>query len=157
MLAALSGVRRFLGVVLVIVLVGGLGVRLAAPAHSMTEGASGVVFGLFGYPLVRGFVDRRAGDMVMGVLVAVVYGSLLWDVLPTAAGTSWQGYLFGQLGGVAAASALRRTRDGGRARGVTDRPGPAADPVADAPGKLRICHVTALNTVPPCSCASDCP
>lgn len=111
-LAALSGVRRFLAVVLVIVLVGGLGVWLTAPAHSTTGGASGVVFGLFGYLLVRGFVDRRAGDIVIGVLVAVVYGSLLWGVLPTTAGVSWQGHLFGLLGGVAAAFALRRTRDG---------------------------------------------
>ncbi|MER7485128.1 rhomboid family intramembrane serine protease [Streptomyces sp. NPDC126497] len=111
-LAALSGVRRSLAVVLVIVLVGGLGVWLTAPTHSTTGGASGVVFGLFGYLLVRGFVDRRAGDIVIGVLVAVVYGSLLWGVLPTAAGVSWQGHLFGLLGGVGAAFALRRTRAG---------------------------------------------
>ncbi|WP_243762227.1 rhomboid family intramembrane serine protease [Streptomyces sp. Tu 3180] len=110
-LAALSGMRRFLAVVVVIVLAGGLGVWLTAPAHSTTGGASGVVFGLFGYLLARGFVDRRAGDIAVGALVAVVYGSLLWGVLPTTAGISWQGHLFGLLGGVAAAFAFRRPRD----------------------------------------------
>ncbi|WP_371238244.1 rhomboid family intramembrane serine protease [Streptomyces pimonensis] len=109
-LTALSGVRRFLAVVVLIVLTSGLGVWLTAPAHSTTAGASGVVFGFLGYLLVRGFVDRRAGDVVVGVLVAAVYGSLLWGVLPTAAGVSWQGHLFGLLGGVAAAFALRRPR-----------------------------------------------
>ncbi|MBT2416904.1 rhomboid family intramembrane serine protease [Streptomyces sp. ISL-22] len=109
-LAAVSGIRRFLGVVAVIVLAGGLGVWLTAPAYSTTAGASGVVFGLFGYLLTRGFVDRRVGDIVVGLLVGVVYGSLLWGVLPTAAGVSWQGHLFGLLGGVAAAFAFRRQR-----------------------------------------------
>jgi membrane associated rhomboid family serine protease len=109
-LAALSGIRRFVAVVTLIVFVGGLGVWLTAPAYSTTAGASGVVFGLFGYLVLRGFVDRRAGDVLMGVLVAAVYGSILWGVLPTTPGVSWQGHLFGLLGGAAAALMFRRER-----------------------------------------------
>lgn len=109
-LAALSGVRRFLAVVTVIIAASGLGVWLTAPEHSATAGASGVVFGLFGYLLIRGFVDRRVGDVLVGLLVGAVYGSILWGVLPTTAGVSWQGHLFGLLGGVAAAFAFRRPR-----------------------------------------------
>ncbi|MEV6108144.1 rhomboid family intramembrane serine protease [Streptomyces sp. NPDC051940] len=101
--AALSGTRRFLGVVLMITLASGLGVWLVAPDNSNTAGASGVVFGLFGYLLVRGFVDRRITDVLIGVVVAVLYGSILWGVLPTNQMVSWQGHLFGLLGGVAAA------------------------------------------------------
>ncbi|MGW0564192.1 rhomboid family intramembrane serine protease [Streptomyces sp. NPDC003016] len=107
-LAALSGIRRFVGVVLVIVLVSGLGVWLTAPDHSNTAGASGVVFGLFGYLLVRGFVDRSALDIVTGLVVAAVYGSILWGVLPAHAAVSWQGHLFGLAGGVLAAFLFRR-------------------------------------------------
>ncbi|WP_255306408.1 rhomboid family intramembrane serine protease [Streptomyces sp. Wb2n-11] len=107
-LAALSGIRRFAGVVLVVVLVSGLGVWLTAPDHSNTAGASGVVFGLFGYLLVRGFVDRSALDVVTGLVVAAVYGSILWGVLPANAAVSWQGHLFGLAGGVLAAFLFRR-------------------------------------------------
>ncbi|MET9518438.1 rhomboid family intramembrane serine protease [Streptomyces sp. NPDC002994] len=109
-LAALSGIRRFLAVVLTIILVGGLGVWLTAPDYSNTAGASVVVFGLFGYLLVRGFVDRNAVDVVIGLLVGAVYGSLLWGVLPSNTAISWQGHLFGLIGGVLAAFLFRRHR-----------------------------------------------
>ncbi|MFS0692365.1 rhomboid family intramembrane serine protease [Streptomyces nitrosporeus] len=116
-IAALASVRRFAAVVLVVILTSGLGVWLTAPDHTVTLGASGVVFGLFGYLLVRGFVDRRPLDVVVGLVVAAVYGSLLWGVLPTGSGISWQAHLFGLLGGVLAAFVLRRPprpRPGGR-------------------------------------------
>ncbi|MFD7747695.1 rhomboid family intramembrane serine protease [Streptomyces sp. NPDC059698] len=109
-LAALAGLRRFAAVALTVILVSGLGVWLTAPPNTVTLGASGVVFGLLGYLLVRGFVDRRPWDVLIGIGVAVVYGSLLWGVLPTDSGVSWQGHLFGLLGGVAAAFLFRRPR-----------------------------------------------
>lgn len=109
-IAALGGIRRFAAVALTVIVVSGLGVWLTAPPHTVTLGASGVVFGLFGYLLVRGFVDRRPLDIVVGVVIAVVYGSLLWGVLPTDSGISWQGHLFGLIGGVGAAFAFRRPR-----------------------------------------------
>ncbi|MCW8215917.1 MULTISPECIES: rhomboid family intramembrane serine protease [Streptomyces] len=109
-IAALAGIRRFAGVVLTVIVTAGLGVWFTAPSGTVTLGASGVVFGLFGYLLVRGFVDRRPLDIVVGVVVAAVYGSILWGVLPTDSGISWQGHLFGLLGGVLAAFLFRRPR-----------------------------------------------
>ncbi|MBW1602696.1 rhomboid family intramembrane serine protease [Streptomyces sp. JJ66] len=108
-LAAVRGLGRFIGVVLVIIVVSGLGVWLTAPDGTNTAGASGVVFGLFGYLLVRGFVERDALDITVGITVLLLYGSILWGVLPTNSGVSWQGHLFGLIGGVLAAFWLRRT------------------------------------------------
>lgn len=109
-LAAVRGIGRFLSVALTIIVVSGLGVWLVAPSFTNTAGASGLIFGLFGYLLVRGFVDRRLIDIGVGAVVAVLYGSILWGVLPTDSGVSWQGHLFGLVGGVIAAFVFRRDR-----------------------------------------------
>ncbi|MDP9239981.1 MAG: rhomboid family intramembrane serine protease [Actinomycetota bacterium] len=121
-LAALRGLGRFLAVSAVIIVVSGLGVWLTSPVNTVTIGASGLVFGYLGYVLVRGFVDRRSSDIVIGLVVAIVYGSVLLGVLPGQRGISWQGHLFGLIGGVLAAW-LFRTRRLRQSREVTVRTG----------------------------------
>ncbi|KUL34710.1 peptidase S54 [Streptomyces sp. NRRL F-4489] len=128
-LAALrSGIRRFLAAALLIIVVSGLGVWLTAAPGSITLGASGVVFGLFAFLLVRGFVERKPLDIGIGLIVGLLYGSILWGALPTTSGISWQCHLFGLAGGVLAAFILRERgrgpgRDGAAAGGVV-RPVP---------------------------------
>ncbi|WP_329119372.1 rhomboid family intramembrane serine protease [Streptomyces sp. NBC_01353] len=110
-LAALGGIRRFLAVVALIIVADGLGVWLISPSYTNTAGASGLVFGLFGYLLVRGFVDRRLLDVGVGLLVGAVWGSsILLGISPTNTTVSWQGHLVGLLAGVAAAFLFRRRR-----------------------------------------------
>lgn len=107
--AALGGIGRFLAVCAAVILADGLGVWLVSPSDSVTAGASGLVFGLFGYLLLRGFVERQPLGVVVAVLIAAVWGSsILLGVLPTDSGISWQGHLFGLLAGLAAAFAFRR-------------------------------------------------
>ncbi len=108
-LAALGGLRRFAAVCALIIVVGGLGVWLIAPAHTNTAGASGLIFGLFGYLLVTGFVERRPLGIVVGLLVAAVWGTtFLAGLAPTQTGVSWQGHLIGLIAGVGAAVVFRR-------------------------------------------------
>ena len=84
-------------------LVSGLGVWLVAPDHSLTIGASGLVFGLLTYLLVAGFLERKPMRILVGVAVFLLYGGVLLGVLPGTPGVSWQGHLFGALGGLLAA------------------------------------------------------
>ncbi|WP_306321143.1 MULTISPECIES: rhomboid family intramembrane serine protease [unclassified Streptomyces] len=107
--AALGGLRRFLLACALIVVADGLGVWLVAPSHTNTAGASGLIFGLFAFVVLSGFVERRPLGIVMGVLIAAYWGtSFLAGLSPTNDGVSWQGHLIGLLAGVAAAFVFRR-------------------------------------------------
>lgn len=104
-LVALGGATRFWLVTAIVAVVSGLGVWLFGAANSVTVGASGLVFGYLGYLLVNGIRTRRAWDIVVSLVVLVVYGGALAGTLPWVAGpgVSWQGHLFGAVGGVLAA------------------------------------------------------
>lgn len=87
-------------------LVSGIGAWLFGAPNSIHLGASGVIFGFLGYLLARGYVERSIGSILVAVIVGILYGGALWGVLPLTAGISWQGHLFGLLGGGGAAGAL---------------------------------------------------
>ncbi|WP_214325413.1 rhomboid family intramembrane serine protease [Nonomuraea sediminis] len=105
--AALRGIGKFLAASAIIIVIGGLGTWLTSPG-TITVGASGLVFGYFGYVLARGLFDRRALDIVLAIVIGVAYYSILWGLLPNQQGISWQGHLFGLIAGVVAAWVLRR-------------------------------------------------
>jgi membrane associated rhomboid family serine protease len=108
---ALSGLARVAAVTAIVALVGGLGTWLVGPAGTVHIGASGLVFGFASYLLVRGFFSRRPLHLIVGVAVLLVYGTtLLFGFVPTP-GVSWQGHLFGAIGGVLAARVLHARRD----------------------------------------------
>ena len=112
-LAFLAGLRQFLTAVALSWLASGVGVWLFGGSlfgfPSVTVGASGVIFGLFGFLLVRGFFNRSWGQILLAVVLFLAYGGVLLGVLPSVGrGISWQAHLFGLVGGVVAALVLRR-------------------------------------------------
>ena len=104
-LVAASGRGIFWRVTTIVVLLGGFGTWLIAPADTITIGASGLVFGYLGYLLVAGIRTRHWRDLLIGALVLIVYGTLLLGALPwtVADNVSWQGHLTGALAGGLAA------------------------------------------------------
>ncbi|HUZ29393.1 MAG TPA: rhomboid family intramembrane serine protease [Solirubrobacteraceae bacterium] len=107
---ALHGARRLALVTVVVILLGGLGTWLIAPSHSITVGASGLVFGYATYLLVRGFFDRSALEVLVGIVVGVIWGAALIGSLVPQGHVSWQGHLCGGIAGVIAAYGLRKPR-----------------------------------------------
>jgi membrane associated rhomboid family serine protease len=71
-------------------------------------GASGIVFAYFGYLLLTGWFERRIGALLISIVVFLVWGPTLYGILPLQAGISWEGHLFGLMGGVLAAWLLAR-------------------------------------------------
>ena len=70
-LAAYRGVTKFFGVTALVILTSGVAAWLFESPGSVGVGASGVVFGYFGYIMVRGFFDRHPIDMLIGVVMAL--------------------------------------------------------------------------------------
>jgi len=100
-LAAYRGVKKFIGVTIIVVLTSGLTAWLAEPVNTVGAGASGVVFGYFGYIMVRGFFDRHVIDMVLGAIMALCFAYQFTVLLPRA-GIGWQAHVGGLAGGVLA-------------------------------------------------------
>jgi len=134
---ALAGAARVVTVTAIVALVSGLGTWLVAPADTIHLGASGVVFGYATYLIVRGLFSRRLGQLGVGALVVALWGSALLAGLGPQDGVSWQGHLFGAVGGLVAARVLSsrdrdRDRDRERGRGPAGRAAGAGPTAARA-------------------------
>jgi membrane associated rhomboid family serine protease len=127
-LVTLAGLSRFLWATAIVWIVGGFGTWLIGNVGSTCGleadhiGASGVIFGWLTFLLVFGFFTRSAWQIVVGVVVLIAYGGILWGAVPVlnvCGGVSWQGHLCGGIAGVLAAYLLsspeRKARERRRA------------------------------------------
>jgi membrane associated rhomboid family serine protease len=99
-------ISDFTIVSIVCMVVGGLGTWLFGN-HGVHIGASGVIFGYLGFLLTRCYFDRRLSSGLIALFVGCTYGSVLWGILPSLPSISWEGHLFGFLGGILAAKLVK--------------------------------------------------
>lgn len=120
-LIMVGGPRQFIAVTVLVWLVGGLGVWLTADSNSVTIGASILVFGWLAYLVLRGFFTWNWGQIAIGVVLLAIWGSIFWTGIVSAAfnpaPVSWQGHLFGALGGGLAAFLVAKA-DGPKKKAV---------------------------------------
>ena len=110
-----TGVARGLLATAIIWVVGGLGVWAFAQPGTNHAGASVLIFGWIVLLVVRGLLNRHTTEILIGVAVFLLYSGALLGVLPGQPGVSWQGHLFGAVGGFVAARLLTtRVRDESR-------------------------------------------
>ena len=102
----IGGRKIFLLASLLILAIGGGAVWTLGPGATNHIGASGLIFGYLGFLLARGIFEKSGFWIVVSIIVLVLYGGMIAGVLPGQAGVSWQGHLFGFLGGVVAAKVL---------------------------------------------------
>jgi membrane associated rhomboid family serine protease len=127
-LAAYRSIPRFLLASLIIAVTSGLAVWLFQSGNELTVGASGLIFGYFGYVLTRGFFDRSLVDIGVGLLAGALYWTILAVALPGTPGVSWIGHLGGLVGGILAAWLLRTCAGAGEGRAPRQRPAPPVPP-----------------------------
>lgn len=98
-LIGLHSLKRFWLVFILSILSTGTLVWLFARGESIHIGMSGVVYAMWGYLIVYGFRQRHFRDIIISVLVLVVYGGLVFGVLPSSPNVSYESHLFGALAG----------------------------------------------------------
>ncbi|MCH2095079.1 MAG: rhomboid family intramembrane serine protease [Rhodobacteraceae bacterium] len=116
-LLAATATRALISVNVIIVLLGGSLVWLFG-GSAIHIGASGLVFGWFGFLVARGFVDRSVITLVAAAAVGLTYGSIIWGMFPGQSGVSWESHLFGALAGAVAACVVRTAVHAPRMRQV---------------------------------------
>ena len=116
-LLLLAGISRWLTVTALVWGIGGAGTWLTGGEGSVHVGASVLAFGWLTYLLLRGVFSRRPEQLGLAAILLFLYGGLLLGVLPGQPGISWQGHLFGAIGGAVAAVFFGRA-DRDRARGA---------------------------------------
>lgn len=110
MVIALAGAAQLICVTVIVALVSGLGAWLLTSTGTSTIGASGIVFGYAAFLIARGAFTRSALQILVGVVVALLFGAALILSLIPHSGISWQDHLFGAVGGVLAAAGLEGRR-----------------------------------------------
>jgi membrane associated rhomboid family serine protease len=142
LLAAYRGVTKFLGVTVIVAITSGLAVWLFQ-GNELTVGASGLIFGYFGYVLSRGLIDRNLIDALAAVVMALSYAYILTVAIPGTPGVSWIGHLGGLVGGVACGWIFRTRRGSTRRSGQgRAKPGPQSPQNKQGPAGTKDLEVT---------------
>ncbi len=89
---------------------GGLGVWLLGGSNSIHIGASILIYGYLGFLLLRGYFQKNLPSIILSVIVFFLYGGLIFGVFPSRMGISWEGHLFGFIGGAIAAWAISKEK-----------------------------------------------
>lgn len=103
-LIIISEKKRFVAVSVFVAIVGGLLVWMLGRAGAVHIGASGVIFGYFGYLLARGLTRRSFQALLLASVTVLLYGGVIVGALPGDPGVSWESHLFGLIAGVLAAT-----------------------------------------------------
>src|ERR1700733_3549133 len=130
-LAAYRSIARFLVASLIIAVTSGMAVWLFQSSNELTVGASGLIFGYFGYVLTRGLFDRSLVDIGVGLVAGVLYWTILEVAIPGTPGVSWIGHI-GGLGGGGLAAGLLRSAPALR-RPAARKPAPAGPATPPSP------------------------
>lgn len=108
-LISLRGNTYYIKVSLLILIISGTLLWLLGRS-SFHIGASGLVFGYFGFLLVRMLYSPSISAIVIALGVFIVYGGMIWGVLPQGRYISWEGHLFGVIAGGIVARVIGASR-----------------------------------------------
>lgn len=96
-----------LKVVVWIVLMGGFWTWVMA-RESYHIGASGLIYGLFSFLLLSGFIRLNKQLISLSFFVVIVYGSMVWGIFPVKLNISYEAHFWGFVSGIILAIFYRK-------------------------------------------------
>lgn len=97
-------------ILLAVMLLGGLGTWFIGRSGTVHIGASGVIYGILGYLIARGFFRKDFKSVIVSLFVLFMYGGMIFGVLPSTPQMSWESHLCGFLSGIITASTGKKRR-----------------------------------------------
>ena len=123
-LVLVRGPRLWINASVIIVALGGLLVwAFAIGSNEVHIGASGWVFGLFGFLVASAFFERRPLSIGIGLITLFLYGGTILIGFVPQPGLSFEGHIFGFVAGVVAARVLTSRK----VKSVASNPDPLLD------------------------------
>jgi membrane associated rhomboid family serine protease len=105
-LVALDGTWQFVKTSIWIILCGGILLWLFGRS-SFHVGASLLIFGYFGYVVMRAVSKKTISSVIIAILTIFFYGGLIYGLVPLNNHISWEGHLFGLLSGIMSAKIFK--------------------------------------------------
>ena len=91
--------RKSAYIILVLIfLLSGLFVWLGG-REAMHIGASGIIYGLAAFLFLSGIISYNIGLLTISLIVALLYGGLIWGIFPVKPEISWESHLWGGISG----------------------------------------------------------
>lgn len=79
---------------------------------AMHIGASGWVFGLWSLSIAIAWFERKPVNILLALVIVLLYGGMIYGMLPGERGVSWEAHLFGVISGIMAAWYLASANSG---------------------------------------------
>ncbi len=108
-LIMLQGLRYYWRASVIIIVLGGLGVWLFGRSN-VHIGASGWIFGLWALCIANAWFTRSFKNFLIAAVVVVMWGGMVFGVLPKNPYISFEAHLMGALAGIVAAALLKKRR-----------------------------------------------
>ena len=78
----------------------GFAIWIVGRPGSVQIGASGLIYGLAAFLVATAWFKRDLKSALAALVVIVLYGSIVWGLLPGGAGVSWEGHVSGAVAGI---------------------------------------------------------
>lgn len=106
-LLLLNDIWKFVIVTVIAGVISGIGIWLIGSSGSVHIGASGIILGYFGYCVSVGFIEKKLSTLIFSLIIIFLYGGMIFAIIPGQMGISWEGHLFGFIGGICSASLIK--------------------------------------------------